>query len=135
MHIMNMLPKRINVGMLMVMFTLTAIIVAYFILSQRSDEVLLERIALVQPGMKLDSIKNRLGDEFQVVTDPDYMIHIGRIQDRSFCEGKKASSFPSCVFRGRAFGLYRSKRHGCLCDVDTGMSRKSAEADPSTSSG
>jgi hypothetical protein len=69
-------------------------VAVFAIINQLSDSALLRQIALVQPGVKLDSIKGQLDKEMGVVTNPDEMVRLGSVKDRSFCEGKKLHRIP-----------------------------------------
>jgi len=85
--------KPFITAVLILLLVFAVSVAAFSMLQWISDETLLDRIALIQPGMKLESIKSQLGKDAGVITDPDYMIHLGAVKDRGFCEGKKLHRF------------------------------------------
>jgi hypothetical protein len=71
------------------------------ILELRSSDELLRKIALIQPGVNLDSVKEQLGHQMYSFSDADTMRHYGSIKDPAFYQGKSSTGLMEQNFQPR----------------------------------
>ena len=69
--------------------TSITLVAIYSTVALRASDSLLEKMALLHPGMKLESIKAQLGQQMYEYSDSDIMLSRGSIKDRDFCHDKK----------------------------------------------
>ena len=89
-----------------ILLAILSILAALAMLQQRSANILLDKIALVRPGICLRTIAKDLGPKLQEIDNVDYMIRIGPIRNPAFCQGKKLFIFHASSPPCRAIAVY-----------------------------
>jgi len=72
----------------------------------RASNVLLERLALLQPGNDISTVKEKLGQLIYEKTNMDEIVSFGSVKDESFCRGKKLFWFAAPLPPARAIEVY-----------------------------
>lgn len=75
-------------------------ILFYLILFNNAKGVLLNKLALIKPGISITEIKNELGDPMYEIGQFDKILSLGSIKNKQFCKEKKLywfyASTPPC---------------------------------------
>lgn len=97
------------IGIMIPSLIISVIVTWFFSLELNSSNELLDKIALVQPGMNLNSVKAKLGQQMYDMTDPEQIEHLGSVKDPSFYKGKKLYWFEGSKWPARALEVYTDK--------------------------
>lgn len=93
--------KYLFIAICATLIMIAFVLAGLFFLGQRASNNLLYQIALLQPDMNLDEVKNKLGEQMYEIRDANEIIALGSIKDSAFCRNKKlflfnALSISSC---------------------------------------
>ncbi len=75
-------------------------------LERRSQEELLEKLALATPGVRLREVRGQLGRPMGEWTNPEDILAWGRVKDKAFCKEKKLFRFYGSTPPCRAVDVY-----------------------------
>ncbi len=75
-------------------------------LERRSQEELLQKLAMARPGVRLSEIRARLGPPMGEYTNPDDVLAWGCVKEKAFCENKKLYRFYASTPPCRTVDVY-----------------------------
>lgn len=97
--------------LLLVLIVAIVVMGSSFALSMNSSNKLLHKIRLLEPRRDLKEVEDRLGPKLYETDDLDFMIKLGPLKDRSFCQGKKLFWFYSSAPPARALAVYTDENN------------------------
>jgi len=103
------MKKRIAIGMIvaLALYACFATLAAMWLnLKCRSHEDLLDRLALVKPGIPIAQISSQLGEPMGEYTKEDDVFAWGTVKDKSFCRGKRLLRFHVSTAPCRTMDVY-----------------------------
>ena len=82
------------------------VVAGWLILERQGSNILLQKLALARPGVKLSDIREELGQQMREFNELEDVISWGRVKDESFCRGKKSYRFYASTPPCRAIEVY-----------------------------
>lgn len=101
--------KPVVVWLKISMFIGVPIVAIQSTFEARGSSLLLRKIALVKPGVKLDSLRPQLGRQVRVFEKKEELLLYGSVKNESFCEGKKLFVFLVVIMPYRTLDIYTDK--------------------------
>ena len=86
--------------------SLATVAAGWLNLERRSREELLQKLALVRPGVHILEIGGQLGQPMREWSNADDVLAWGRMKDESFCAGKRLSRFYASTPPCRVVDVY-----------------------------